>query len=71
MELFELLRTEQGMETFLIKNRTRGCNRSSTKNAKNGIEWEDRSSTQNRTKRDGTEQERNDKKRGTRTECFS
>ena len=35
----------------------------STKNAKSGTEWDDRSSTQNR-----TEQERNDRKKGTRTE---
>ena len=39
------------METFL------------TKNAKNGTEQDDRSSTQNGTERDGTEQEQNDKKR--------
>ena len=43
-----LLRTERGMETFL------------TKNAKNGTEQNDHSSTQNETERDGTEQEQND-----------
>ena len=36
------------METFL------------TKNAKNGTEQNDHSSTQNETERDGTEQEQND-----------
>ena len=41
------------METFLIKNRTRGMQPF----FKNGTEREDRSSTQN-----GTERERNDKK---------
>ena len=38
----------------------KGWNRSSTKNAKNETEQDDRSSTQNGTERDGTEQERND-----------
>ena len=51
------------METFLIKTKQEGCNcSSSTKNAKNGREREDRSSTQNGTERDGSERERNDKK---------
>ena len=52
------------METFLIKNRTRGMQPFlNYKNAKNGTEREDRSSTQNGTEWDGMERERNDKKR--------
>ena len=49
------------METFL-RTEQEGCNHSSTKNAKNGMEREDCSSTQNGTEQDGTEQEGNDKK---------
>ena len=37
-----------------------GWNRSSTKNAKNGTEQDDHSSTQNETEQEGMEQERND-----------
>ena len=56
------------METFLIiRTEQEGCNRSSTKNAKNGTEREDRSSTQNGTERDGTERERNDLAEGPRS----
>ena len=55
--LVRYYRTERGMETFLIKNRTEWEDRSKTKNVKYRTEWEDRSSTQNE-----MEQERNDKK---------
>ena len=55
-----LLRTELGVETFLTKNRIRGMEPIfDYKNAKNGTEWDDCSSTQNGTEWDGREQERN------------
>ena len=44
------------METFLIlRTELEGCNRSSSKNAKNGTKQEYHSSTQNGKERDGTE----------------
>ena len=53
--------TTSKVETVLNQeNKEQGWNRSSTKNAKNGTEQDDHSSTQNETEQEGMEQERND-----------
>ena len=67
MELFVTKNITGDGKSSWLRTEQEGCNHSSTKNAKNGIEQEHRSSTQNGTERkgtegDGTERERNDKK---------
>jgi len=60
MELFFTMNRTRDGNVLWLRTEGEGWNRSLNKNAKNGTEREDCSSTQNGTERDGTERERND-----------
>ena len=69
MELFFTKMRMRDGNVLWLRTELEGLNSSLNKNFKNRTEGDDRSSTQNETEWNGTEQERNDKK-GTRAELI-